>query len=396
MHVRDFYAFLLLLETGLIGVFVSLDMFLFYLFWEVMLVPMYFLIGVWGGERKIYAAVKFIIYTMAGSVLMLVAIISLYFLSGGTSFDVLALTSQIRSGALRLDPGVERWLFLAFALAFFIKVPLFPLHTWLPDAHVEAPTAGSVMLAGILLKMGAYGLLRFNLPLFPHATAAWTTPICTLAVIGIIYGGLVSMVQPDLKKLIAYSSVSHMGFVVLGIFAQTEQSLQGAIFQMVSHGINTGALFLIVGIIYDRRHTRWIDEFGGLAEPMPLFSTFFVFVCLASMGLPMLSGFVGEFLVLVGAFTSSIDYARTFAVLAVSGMVLSAVYLLWMLRRVIFGSITREENQTLQDVNVRECAALMPPVILALVLGVWPNYLLRPTDAAVRALRQASIIALRR
>lgn len=393
-HVRDYLSFLLLLETGLVGVFVSLDMFLFYLFWEVMLVPMYFLIGVWGGERKVYAAVKFIIYTMAGSVLMLVAIISLYYFGGGESFDLLALTAKIRTGALVLDPGVERWLFLAFALAFVIKVPLFPFHTWLPDAHVEAPTAGSVMLAGVLLKMGAYGLLRFNLPLFPHVTAELTTTLCVLAVIGIIYGALVAMVQPDLKKLIAYSSVSHMGFVVLGIFAQTEQSLQGAIFQMLSHGVATGALFLIAGIIYDRRHTRLIEDFGGLAQPMPVYSAIFVVICLASMGLPLLSGFVGEFLVLVGTFNSPIAHARTFASLAATGMLLSALYLLWMLRRVVFGRVTQPENEALTDVDGRERAVLLPTVALVVLLGVLPNYFLRPTEAAVRFVRQASFAAL--
>ncbi len=395
-HVRAYLSFLLLLETGLVGVFLALDMFLFYLFWEVMLVPMYFLIGVWGGERKIYAAVKFIIYTMAGSVLMLVAIISLYFLGGGHSFDLLMITEKIHTGALVLDPGVERWLFLAFALAFMIKVPLFPFHTWLPDAHVEAPTAGSVMLAGVLLKMGAYGLLRFNLPLFPRATAAFTTALCVLGVIGIVYGALVAMVQPDLKKLIAYSSVSHMGFVVLGIFAQTEQSIQGAIFQMLSHGVATGALFLLVGVIYDRRHTRMIEQFGGLAAPMPIYSTFFVVICLASMGLPLLSGFVGEFLVLVGTYTSTISHARTFAVLAATGMLLSALYLLWMLRRVVFGAVTQPENENIGDVVLRERAALVPAVVLVIFMGVWPNYFLRPTQAAVRFVRDNSVSFLQK
>jgi NADH-quinone oxidoreductase subunit M len=390
--VREFLIFMLLLETGLLGVFVSLDMFLFYLFWEVMLVPMYFLIGVWGSEGRIYAAIKFIIYTMAGSVLMLVAIISLYYLNGRAtgqySFDLVQITNNLQTGALVLDPTVEMWLFLGFAIAFFIKVPLFPLHTWLPDAHVEAPTAGSVMLAGVLLKMGSYGLLRFNLPMFPNATTDLTTPICILAVISIIYGALVAMVQPDLKKLVAYSSVSHMGFVVLGTFAHTEQGIHGAIFQMLSHGIATGALFMIVGVLYERRHTRLIADFGGLAHPMPVFTGMFGVIALASIGLPLLSGFVGEFLVLVGTFTSDIEYAQTFTVLAASGMILSALYILWMFQRVIFGEVTHPENATLPDLNWLEKAYLLPMVVLVIVLGVVPNWFLRKTDLAVRFVQQ--------
>ncbi|MCI0423344.1 MAG: NADH-quinone oxidoreductase subunit M, partial [Acidobacteria bacterium] len=281
-RVTEYYLFMLLLETGMIGVFVALDLFLFYVFWEVMLVPMYFLIGVWGGQRRIYAAIKFFLYTMVGSVLMLVAIIALYFLNGATTFDFPAILTSLQSGRLVLSATEQYWLFLAFFFAFAIKVPLFPLHTWLPDAHVEAPTAGSVILAGVLLKMGTYGIVRFCLPMFPEATRELTPLISLLAVVGIIYGALVAMVQTDIKKLVAYSSVSHLGFVVLGIFALNEQGLQGAMYQMLNHGISTGALFLLVGMIYDRRHTRKIDEFGGLAAPLPAFSTIFLIVTLSS------------------------------------------------------------------------------------------------------------------
>ena len=285
-RVKEYFIFLLLLETGMLGVFVALDLFLFYVFWEVMLVPMYFLIGVWGGERRIYAAVKFFLYTMTGSVLMLVAIIALYFFNGGTTFDYLTILSNVQTGKLILTVTEQSWLFLAFFIAFAIKVPLFPFHTWLPDAHVEAPTAGSVILAGVLLKMGTYGMVRFCLPLFSEATLEWTPWINGLAVVGIIYGALVAMVQTDIKRLVAYSSVSHLGFVVLGIFAVNQQGMEGAIYQMLNHGISTGALFLIVGMIYDRRHTRLIQEFGGLATSLPVFSTFFMIVTLSTR--PML------------------------------------------------------------------------------------------------------------
>jgi len=391
-HVLEFHIFLLLLETGLIGVFVALDMFLFFIFWEVMLVPMYFLIGIWGYERRIYAAVKFIIYTMVGSALMLAAIISLYYLNGGTTFDILAITENARAGRLALAPQTERWLFWGFALAFLIKVPLFPFHTWLPDAHVEAPTAGSVILAGVLLKMGGYGLLRFNLPLFPHATEEFAGLLCALAILSIIYGALVSMVQPDLKKLIAYSSVSHMGFVVLGIMARTEMGMQGAIFQMLSHGISTGALFVIVGVLSERRHTRVIAEFGGLARPMPVFSALFGILALASVALPTLSGFVGEFLVLVGTYTSELAHARAYTVLAATAMILSAAYMLWTLERVLFGEITREENRHLPDVNGRERLALIPMAVLVIVMGVLPNPILRRTDRAVSEVKRGAVL----
>ena len=378
-RVREYYLFMLLLETGMIGVFVALDLFLFYVFWEVMLVPMYFLIGVWGGQRRIYAAVKFFLYTMVGSVLMLVAIIALYFLNGATTFDFPAILANLQSGNLVLNPTQQYWLFLAFFFAFAIKVPLFPLHTWLPDAHVEAPTAGSVILAGVLLKMGTYGIVRFCLPMFPEATRELTPLISLLAVVGIVYGALVAMVQTDIKKLVAYSSVSHLGFVVLGIFALNEQGLQGAMYQMLNHGISTGALFLLVGMIYDRRHTRLIDEFGGLADPLPVFSTIFMIVTFSSIGLPMLNGFVGEFLILLGAFDANL----TFAVVAASGVILSAVYMLWMYQRVIFGEVTNPKNKKLADLDFREKLVLLPLVVLIFWMGIYPESFLRKMDTSV-------------
>ena len=356
--LKEYFIFMLLLETGMVGVFVALDFFLFYVFWEVMLVPMYFIIGVWGGERRIYAAVKFFLYTMVGSVLMLVGIITLYWLHGGTTFDFPQILLSLRSGRMLLSSDQQFWLFLAFFVAFAIKVPIFPFHTWLPDAHVEAPTAGSVILAGVLLKMGTYGILRFCLPLFPDACIELTPLVSLLAVIGIIYGALVAMVQPDLKKLVAYSSVSHLGFVVLGIFAFNQQGIQGAVYQMLNHGISTGALFLIVGMIYERRHTRAIEEFGGLATPLPVFSTFFLIVTLSSIGLPLLNGFVGEFLILLGSFRAY----RTTTVVAASGIILSAVYMLWMYQRVVFGSIKNERNRHLSDLSIREKLILVPMV----------------------------------
>src|SRR5438128_5340780 len=359
-RLKEYFIFMLLLETGMIGVFASLDLFLFYVFWEVMLVPMYFLIGVWGGERRIYAAIKFVLYTMLGSVLMLVAIIALYFLqckaTGTFSFSYAQIQSALASGRFVLAPWAELWLFVAFFLAFAVKVPLFPFHTWLPDAHVEAPTAGSVLLAGVLLKMGTYGLVRFNLPLFPNMSHLFAPLISLLAIVGIIYGALVAMVQPDMKKLVAYSSVSHLGFIVLGIFSFTTQGMEGAIYQMLNHGISTGALFLIVGIIYDRRHTRLIDQFGGLAHRMPVYAAFFMIVTLSSIGLPGLNGFVGEFLILLGTF--GINRAR--AVLAATGVILSAVYMLWMYQRVIWGEITIDQNKSLADIGGRERVMLIP------------------------------------
>ena len=383
-RVREYYLFMLMLETGMIGVFVALDFFLFYVFWEVMLVPMYFLIGVWGGQRRIYAAVKFFLYTMVGSVLMLVAIIALYFLNGATTFDFPSILANLQSGNLLLNPSQQYWLFLAFFFAFAIKVPLFPLHTWLPDAHVEAPTAGSVILAGVLLKMGTYGIVRFCLPMFPEATRELTPFISLLAVVGIVYGALVAMVQTDIKKLVAYSSVSHLGFVVLGIFALNEQGLQGAMYQMLNHGISTGALFLLVGMIYDRRHTRLIDEFGGLADPLPVFSTIFMIVTFSSIGLPMLNGFVGEFLILLGAFNANV----TFAVVATSGVILSAVYMLWMYQRVIFGEVTNPKNKKLVDLDFREKLILLPLVALIFWMGIYSESFLRKMDTSVNQVLQ--------
>src|SRR5262245_32950210 len=382
-RLKEYFIFMLLLETGMIGVFASLDLFLFYVFWEIMLVPMYFLIGVWGGERRVYAAIKFVLYTMIGSVLMLVAIIALYFMHGdatGTyTFSYPQIQSAIASGRMVLEPEIARLLFLAFFLAFAVKVPLFPCHTWLPDAHVEAPTAGSVLLAGVLLKMGTYGLVRFNLPLFPEISHQFAPLISLLAIVGIIYGALVAMVQPDLKKLVAYSSVSHLGFIVLGIFSFTTQGMEGAIYQMLNHGVSTGALFLLVGVVYDRRHTRSIDEFGGLANRMPLFAAIFLIVTLSSIGLPGLNGFVGEFLILLGTFGAS----RTRAAIAALGVILSAVYMLWMYQRVIWGDIKNERNANLLDLAGRERVMLIPLLILMVWMGVYSNHFLRPMDASV-------------
>ena len=385
-RLKEYFIFMLLLETGMIGVFASLDLFLFYVFWEVMLIPMYFLIGVWGGERRIYAAMKFVLYTMIGSVLMLVAIIALYFIHGNATgtftFGYPQIQSALASGRLVLSPSIELWLFLAFFLAFAIKVPLFPFHTWLPDAHVEAPTAGSVLLAGVLLKMGTYGLVRFSLPLFPHISRLFAPLISMLAIVGIIYGALVAMVQPDLKKLVAYSSVSHLGFIVLGIFSFTVQGLEGAIYQMLNHGISTGALFLLVGVIYDRRHTRLIEEFGGLANRMPVYAAFFLIVTLSSIGLPGLNGFVGEFLVLLGTFGVN----RIRAVVAATGVILSAVYMLWMYQRVMWGQVENERNANLLDLVGRERAMLIPALVMIFWMGIYSSYFLRPMDASVMKL----------
>src|SRR5436190_685285 len=385
-RLKEYFIFMLLLETGMIGVFASLDLFLFYVFWEIMLIPMYFLIGVWGGERRIYAAMKFVLYTMIGSVLMLVAIIALYFMHGDATgiftFSYPQIQSALASGRMVLAPSMELWLFLAFFLAFAVKVPLFPFHTWLPDAHVEAPTAGSVLLAGVLLKMGTYGLIRFNLPLFPHISHLFAPLISLLAIVGIIYGALVAMVQPDMKKLVAYSSVSHLGFIVLGIFSFTIQGLDGAIYQMLNHGVSTGALFLLVGIIYDRRHTRLIEEFGGLANRMPVFAAFFLIVTLSSIGLPGLNGFVGEFLVLLGAF--GVNQSR--AAFAAVGVVLSAVYMLWMYQRVMWGRLENDRNAALPDLSGREHAMLVPILVMIFWMGMYSGYFLRPMDASVMKL----------
>lgn len=383
-RVKEFTIMMLLLEVGMIGVFVALDLFLFYIFWEAMLIPMYFIIGIWGGDNRVYAAIKFFLFTMFGSLLMLVAIIWLgYYASiqpgGEFTTDVLRLYS-VGPG---IPSSVQNWLFLAFALSFAIKVPIFPFHTWLPDAHVQAPTAGSVILAGVLLKMGTYGLIRFCIPLFPDASATFAPLFSTLAVIGIIYGALVSMVQDDMKKLVAYSSVSHLGFVVLGIFAFTEEGIQGSILQMVNHGLSTGALFLLVGMIYDRRHTRLIGEFGGLAKTMPVFSVILMIVSLSSIGLPGLNGFVGEFLILLGAFKST-SISGGFSVVAASGVIFAAIYMLWMYQRVVFGRLTNPLNNSLKDLNPREIAVLIPILIFIVWIGVYPSTFLNLSASASR------------
>jgi NADH-quinone oxidoreductase subunit M len=375
--VKEYVISMLILETGMIGVFLALDLFLFYVFWELMLVPMYFIIGIWGGPRKVYAAIKFVLFTLAGSVLMLVAILVLYFLhaaqTGVYTFDL----AELYATTVPYRP--QLFLFGAFFLAFAIKVPLFPLHTWLPDAHVEAPTAGSVILAGVLLKMGTYGLLRFCLPLFPEASRALTPVVVALALIGIVYGALVSMVQRDIKRLVAYSSVSHLGFVVLGIFIANMQSVEGSIIQMVNHGLSTGALFLIVGMIYERRHTRMISDFGGLASRIPVFTSFFLIVMLSSIGLPGLNGFVGEFLILVGTFRENVPAAAV----AATGVILAAGYMLWMYRRVMHGEVTNPENDKLLDLSLREKVVLIPIVIVIVAIGFFPRAFLSKTEASV-------------
>ena len=368
VRVKEFMICLLFLETGMIGVFVALDLFLFYVFWEVMLIPMYLLIGIWGNPgRRIYAAVKFFLFTMFGSLLMLVAILVIYFYHGKTTgiytFDLMSWYN------LKLPLSMQIWLFLAFGLAFAIKVPMFPFHTWLPDAHTEAPTVGSVLLAAVLLKMGTYGFLRFNLPLFPEATVMFVPLLAGLSLVGIIYGALVAMVQVDVKRLVAFSSVSHMGFVVLGIFALNVEGMTGAMLQMLNHGFSTGALFLIVGMIYERRHTRMIADFGGLSTVMPVFATFFLIVALSSIGLPGLNGFVGEFLVLLGAFQAE----PLWAVVAGLGVILAAVYMLWMFQRVMFGEVDKEENRGLKDLNLREASLLLVMVFFIIQFGVYPK-----------------------
>src|SRR5271167_628667 len=382
-NVKGFFVALLVIETAMIGVFLSLDLFLFFVFWELTLIPMYFMIGMWGHERRIYAAIKFILYTMFGSILMLVAILWLYGKAG--TFDLPDILNMMQSGQLSFPPRTELLLFGAFFIAFAIKVPLFPLHTWLPDAHTEAPTAGSVILAGVMLKLGTYGILRFCLPLFPESAHRMALPIAVLAIIGIVYGALVATVQTDLKRLVAYTSVSHLGFVVLGIFAFNTISIQGAVYQMLNHGVSTGMLFLVVGMLYDRRHTFAIKEYGGLATPMPVLSSFFLFACLSSLALPLLNGFVGEFLILIGVF----ERHHAWASWASTGAVLSAIYLLWAYQRVILGDVTLEKNKTLPDATTRERIILATLSVVILFMGVAsPLFTKRMQPSADNLLRQ--------
>lgn len=378
--VKGFMISMLFIETGMLGVFLATDLFLFYVFWEVMLVPMYFMIGVWGGPRKIYAAVKFVLFTMFGSLLMLLAVVKLYLMTSPDAFDRTTDLATILN--LQITPDLQIWLFLAFALAFAIKVPLFPFHTWLPDAHVEAPTAGSIILAGVLLKMGTYGFLRFCLPLFPDATVYFVPLISILALIGIIYGALVAMVQKDVKSLVAFSSVAHLGFVMLGMFALTLQGITGSILQMVNHGITTGALFLLVGMLYERRHTRMIADFGGVAHVMPVFATVFLIVTLASIGLPGTNGFVGELLILLGTFKVN----KVYAVIGTFGIVLAAVYMLWMVQRVFFGECDKDENKKLIDMNGREKLIIIPLIILIFWIGLYPGTFTNKIEPSVKKL----------
>jgi NADH-quinone oxidoreductase subunit M len=395
-RVKEYYFCLLVLQTGMLGVFMTLDMFLFYVFWEVMLVPMYFLIGIWGSHNRLYAAIKFFLYTLLGSVLMLLGILAVYFYNGGTTFDVREFHN------LGLDPNWtlarQSWIFWAFFVGFAIKVPMFPFHTWLPDAHTEAPTAGSVILAGVLLKMGTYGFVRFSLPILPDATKAYLPYMLSLCIIGIIYGAMVAMVQKDWKKLVAYSSVSHLGFCMLGVFALNVNGLNGGILQMINHGISTGALFLIVGLIYERRHTRMISEYGGLSKVMPIYATLFMVMTMSSIGLPALNGFIGEFAILAGAYQIPKEVAinvfgwslggKFWATTAVFGIVLGAAYMLWLYQRTMWGKLEKPENQGLRDLNAREIATLVPLVLAAFWIGLYPKPFFRILDKPVARLIQ--------
>ncbi len=382
-RVKEFHIFFLMLETAMLGAFLALDLVLFYVFWEAMLIPMYFIIGVWGGPRRIYAAIKFFLFTFVGSVFMLLAIMTLYFIhkdiTGVASFDLMEISKII------VAPHLQMWLFAAFGLAFAIKVPMFPFHTWLPDAHVEAPTPGSVILAGVLLKMGTYGFMRFAMPLFPYAVMEYMPYISALAVIGIIYGALVAMVQPDMKKLVAYSSVSHLGFVMLGLFALNAQGVQGALLQMINHGFSTGALFLIVGMLYERRHTRMIADYGGIAKVTPMLFVFFLVVTLSSIGLPGLNGFVGEVLIMVGAWSNQfMDRSIYFTIAAATGVILAAIYMLWMFQRVMYGPVKNEKNQNLEDLSPREIAVLAPMILFIVWIGVYSQPFMKTMEASVR------------
>jgi NADH-quinone oxidoreductase subunit M len=383
-RTRPYYAFLLLLQTGMLGVFVSLDMFLFYVFWEVMLIPMYFLIGVWGGARRRYAAIKFFLYTLAGSLLMLLGILALVWFhaqqTGITTFDIRALQAM---GGWTDWFALQQWIWWALFLGFAIKVPMVPFHTWLPDAHVEAPTAGSVILAGVLLKMGTYGFLRFSLPIMPEATHRYVPIMLTLCVIGVIYGAMVAMVQKDWKKLVAYSSVSHLGFAMLGVFALNTQGLTGGVLQMVNHGISTGGLFLLIGMVYERRHTRKIAEFGGLWKTMPLFAVFFLIMMLSSIGMPALNGFVGEFAVLYGLVLLP---NKIWVFLGATGLILGAAYMLWLYQRTMFGKLDRPENEALTDLTPREIVTLLPLAALALWIGLQPGPIIDKIKAPVERL----------
>jgi NADH-quinone oxidoreductase subunit M len=382
-HVKEYLIAMLVLETGMIGAFLALDLILFYIFFELMLIPMYLIIGVWGGANRIYAAIKFFLFTIAGSLLMLLGIIYLAYLhsnlTGVMTFNITDLYH------LPMSTTVQAVLFFAFTLAFAVKVPLFPVHTWLPDAHVEAPTGGSIILAGVMLKLGTYGFLRFVLPFFPEATHKYAPLLCTLSVIGIIYGALVAWVQPDMKKLVAYSSVSHLGFCVLGIFALQQTAIQGSILQMVNHGLSTGALFLLVGVVYERRHTRLLADYGGIARVMPVYAVIFVIAMLSSVGLPGLNGFVGEFLILVGTFQTM----PTYAVLAATGVILAAIYLLWLIQKVFYGPLENEENKTLPDIAWNELVAVIPLLVFIVWIGIRPNDFLRKMEPSVTKLMAA-------
>jgi NADH-quinone oxidoreductase subunit M len=377
-RVKEYYVFLLVLQTGMIGAFVALDFLLFFLFWEVMLVPMYFLIGIWGGGRRLYSAIKFFLYTLVGSVVMLLGILALYFHyaaipGNAVSFDITAFQQ------MAIPPGTQWWIFLAFFLGFAVKVPMFPFHTWLPDAHTDAPTAGSVILAAVLLKMGTYGFIRFSLPILPDATRDFVPMMVTLSIIGIIYGALVALAQSDWKRLVAYSSVSHMGLVMLGMFALTPVGIMGSIVQQINHGISTGALFLIVGIVYERRHTREISEYGGLSKVMPVFAAVFLIMTMSSIGLPTLNGFIGEILILQGVYVVS----KWWAAAAATGIVLGAAYMLWLYQRTMFGKVDNPANEGLKDLNMREMATFVPLIALAVWIGLYPAPFLRRLEAPV-------------